>query len=74
MEPEMEPIAQHSVLRFFHDHSFPFTWGQQVSIQQLFRDLQNNQKKPVKICYPIHHSCAGACMADTQYYFERLDN
>ena len=23
--PEMDPIAQHSVLRFFHDHSVPFT-------------------------------------------------
>lgn len=26
MAPLMEPIAQHRVFRFFHDHSVPFTW------------------------------------------------
>ena len=25
IEPEMEPIAQQRVFRFFHDHSLPFT-------------------------------------------------
>merc|ERR1719427_505127 len=25
IEPEIEPIAQQSVFRFFQDHSFPFT-------------------------------------------------
>ena len=26
IDPEIDPIAQQSVLRFFHDHSSPLTW------------------------------------------------
>lgn len=29
--PEMEPTAQHSVLRLCHDHSVPFTWRWSLS-------------------------------------------
>ena len=29
--PEMDPMAQHSVLRLFHDHSVPSTWNDSLS-------------------------------------------
>ena len=34
IDPEIDPIAQQSVLRFFHDHSSPFTWRK--IIQNIF--------------------------------------
>ena len=39
MEPDMEPIAQQSVFRFFHDHSLPFTWERELSGALRYRDI-----------------------------------
>ena len=32
MAPDMDPMAQHSVLRFFHDHSVPLTCFVSLSV------------------------------------------
>merc|ERR1719158_46462 len=32
MDPEIEPMAQHNVLRFFQLHSLPFTWLASFSV------------------------------------------
>ncbi len=46
MAPEMEPIAQHRVLQFAHDHSVPSTWRRQLFRHDLLSiiDIQMSKK------------------------------
>merc|ERR1719211_498893 len=32
IDPEMDPMAQHNVFKFFQDHSLPFTWLASFSV------------------------------------------
>ena len=39
MEPEIDPIAQQRVFRFFQDHSLPFTWIRNIRYRWDFTAL-----------------------------------